>query len=320
MSSTILVPTDLSPSSLPALELAILLAPLIDAQVTLLYVVDNRQLMPIPLPVDVDPDHIRHEMLKQAYEALQTLADERRQGVVLTCHVRLGRPEDEILAEAEQISADMILMTTHGRSGLAHLVMGSVAERLLRGARCPVLTLRSGGPLHKVKRAPEQNGALARPPVELPRRILVGVDLSSASLPALQHAGWLATHLGAEVTVQHVVDITYSTLPYLMGAGTGVDLHEQLIVRAGDALSEFLQQNASVLPPVILNAATTLRMGDAARELELTAEELAAGLVVIGSHGRRGFRRWLMGSVAEQVVRVSPCPVCVVPTPLPLES
>ena len=117
----------------------------------------------------------------------------------------------------------------------------------LRGWRPLASTLRSGGPLHKVKRAPEQNGALARPPVELPRRILVGVDLSSASLPALQHAGWLATHLGAEVTVQHVVDITYSTLPYLMGAGTGVDLHEQLIVRAGDALSRARSRRESRL-------------------------------------------------------------------------
>lgn len=142
----IVVPHDFSPSANHAAALARDEAKAHGGELLLLHVVD--------LPAGYDPDAIlmtgnggpigmREYALRAAREHLDDLARRlEADGVVVTRFVRPGRPVDEILTFAREHEADVIVMGTHGRSGLSHLFAGSVAERVVRASHVPVLTTR----------------------------------------------------------------------------------------------------------------------------------------------------------------------------------
>lgn len=139
----ILVPTDLSEQSLAALEYALSFSVLYDARLFLLHVADA---IPPVVPVqgrDHETDPFRRRGEQEALRALR-LFMERRIGEDsrLMPVVRLGVPADEIKRFAEEERVDLVVMTTHGRTGLHHIVMGSVAERVVRLSSVPVLTVK----------------------------------------------------------------------------------------------------------------------------------------------------------------------------------
>ena len=142
----------------------------------------------------------------------------------------------------------------------------------------------------------------------LPKTILVPTDLSEAAEAAVDYACELATQLGATVHLLHVIGIPAVGVPEL-GVALTSTMIDSLVADAQKALDELAasrRSRASI-------GQTILKTGDARDMIDQTADEIGAGLIVLGSHGRRGVTRVLLGSVAESVVRTAPCPVLTVP-------
>jgi universal stress protein A len=137
----ILCPIDFDYDSTAALNVACELAEVNDATIHLLHVARvPPQDMDVPLPFDADPRWERAARLR-----LERLARERLDGKVrYQIHVVSGTPDDDVLRMADALHVDLVVMATHGRKGLSHFILGSVAERVMREARCPVLTIRPG--------------------------------------------------------------------------------------------------------------------------------------------------------------------------------
>lgn len=210
--------------------------------------------------------------------------------------VRAEDVAEGIVHTAQSKGCDLIAMGTHGREGLQRLLLGSVAERVSRLAQVPVLLVRNG----------EEVG--------LPQRILAPVDGSQAGRRAFELADGLARVLGAELLVLHVVP----PLPTPVGeawATGGIPVFSWEEVRKaleveGQAILEAAKGQTQV-PQV----QTLLRKARGRREAEVIVEvarEERAGLIVMGTHGRSGLERLLLGSVAEGVAYHAPVPLLLV--------
>ena len=142
----ILVPIDFSGHSRHALRYAIPIAEQFGASLHLVYVVE-----PTIYPADLGFGQVVYpnfedELVEKGGEELKTLVrEEIGTKVRATTTVRTGKPHQELLLEAEEAGADMIIMATHGHTGVEHMLFGSTAERIVRNAKCPVLTVRPAG-------------------------------------------------------------------------------------------------------------------------------------------------------------------------------
>ncbi len=201
-------------------------------------------------------------------------------------HVREGNPATEILRMANVVGADLIVVGTHGRTGLSWLLAGSVATSVMQQADCPVLALHSSGrPL----------GA------EKIRAILHPTDFSDRSEAALQVARELARDLGERLILLHVAPFDV----YIHDMTVPVDLS-----MSREALEDMRRRVDG--PDLKYPVESRLSQGDAAEEILRRAADLDQGLIVMGSHGRTGLSRLLFGSVAEYVVPRACCPVLAV--------
>ena len=203
-------------------------------------------------------------------------------------HVREGVPDEVIVHMAGEVGADLIVLGTHGRTGLPRLLAGSVAEAVLRRAQCPVLALRS-----------TELGARVTQDIQ---GILHPTDQSEESRGALAVARAVARDLGARLVILHVtlpVETVPGVIPY------DVALREQ-----HDRLEALRKQLDG--PDLKTPVEAMLRRGNISTEILSAARESGCNLIVMGTHGRTSLRRLLMGSVAEAVVRGSDCPVLVV--------
>ncbi|MEP0548904.1 MAG: universal stress protein [Rhodothermales bacterium] len=206
-------------------------------------------------------------------------------------------PDAGILDYAAEIDADLIVMATHGRRGLSHAFIGSVAESVVRRAACPVLTARPSAPYHGVAA----------------KRILVPLDFSAHARKALAHARELHRLTGAELHLLHVLQ----TLPAYGIVDAPPEPHpmsEAERTAAEEALREIA---AEVLGATDGSAASPAfhvigGMGNPALDVLDAAARLDADLIVMATHGRTGVRRFFLGSVAEKVVQLAPCPVFTV--------
>jgi nucleotide-binding universal stress UspA family protein len=145
---TILVPHDFSSAANHAVAIARDEAKAHGAKMILLHVIDlPMTLKPetVIIPDDTGaPINVKDYAVRQAEEHLTDLAARvAKDGVSATTFIRMGKPEDEIVKFAAENGVDLIAMGTHGRTGLAHMLIGSVAERVVRMAKCPVLTIRA---------------------------------------------------------------------------------------------------------------------------------------------------------------------------------
>jgi glycine betaine transporter len=141
----------------------------------------------------------------------------------------------------------------------------------------------------------------------LPRTILVPVDFSASSEAALDYAVELAGKLDAKLYILNVVALSGLGVPEL-GAALAPTVIDSMVRDSEAALAKLADARRSRAQI----ADTLLRTGDARDVIVQTVEEVAADLIVMGTHGRRGVSRALLGSVAETVVRTSPCPVLTV--------
>jgi nucleotide-binding universal stress UspA family protein len=189
-----------------------------------------------------------------------------------------GNPWREIKGLAEDLPADLIVMGTHGRTGLPHVLLGSVAEKVLRVAPCPVMTVRAGDGL----------------PVTGPlfRRIVCATDLTEASGATVDMAVSLAEESLARLTLVHVVE---------KPEGTSIDRANQRLLQLARTAPGFCETDERV------------ETGEAWEEIVRVAQATAADLVVIGARARHALGRLSLGSTADQVVRHAAMPVLVVP-------
>jgi nucleotide-binding universal stress UspA family protein len=141
----------------------------------------------------------------------------------------------------------------------------------------------------------------------LPKNILVPTDLSEGATEALDYACELATTLGATIHLVHAIGIPALGLPEL-----GVALTSTVIDTMIEDNQKSLEALAAARRPVVTIGQVLLRTGDARDVINETAVEVSADLIVMGTHGRRGVSRALLGSVAESVVRSASCPVLTV--------
>ncbi|MFM4718616.1 universal stress protein [Aeromonas bivalvium] len=137
---TLLCPVDFSQMSPPVLDYAVFMAKSHDASLKLVHVVDQLHGFDSYKILHMTALEITHEMERQAREQLQQLIDTLPIPASFT--VRFGRAADEIVAQAKEDKVDLVVMGSHGRSGLSHLLVGSVAESVVRHAPCPVLIVR----------------------------------------------------------------------------------------------------------------------------------------------------------------------------------
>lgn len=217
------------------------------------------------------------------------IANER--SVTADYRLLVGIPEDSILNAAEDPAVTLLALGTHGRTGWDRFRLGSVAEKILRTAPCPVLTVRASD----AEKAPRLSLS----------RILVPTDFSAFSKAALEFAVVLAKQLRAKVVLLHVTEPSRSSRPAPIQIMDPVRrrtdrLFQRFIsaCRAAEIVSERI-----VLP------------GDPVKGILDQAKRIKADLIVMGTQGRRGVKLLALGSVAASVVRKGNCPVLVVKNP-----
>jgi nucleotide-binding universal stress UspA family protein len=232
-------------------------------------------------------------------------------GIRVSSAVRYGRAAEEILDHARTSGIDLIAMSTHGRSGIERVLLGSVAERVLREAPVPVLLRRAAGP------APVPTGADMRPaqgPIrpqpatpagQAIRHILCPVDFSRTADAALSRAGMLARRFGAELTVLHVVydplDVACLHIPH----PPLEQLREEMIKEAERTLQGRVRRTLRLVP----RARTAVVVGPPFQEIVRYARDHQVDLIVMGTQGLTGLDHLIMGSTAARVIRTAPCPV-----------
>jgi nucleotide-binding universal stress UspA family protein len=288
---TILFAADFSDNSKEAFRAACSLAVENETRLVVLHVAE-----PTPVPQEpvyygqltvqflpADPDKARHDQLKQK------LRDLYAPDFPLDVAYRIneGKAAEEILRVAGEIGADLIVMGTHGRTGLRWLVAGSVAVAVLHRATCPVLALRSNDQPREAKEM---------------QLILHPTDFSADSEAALRVARRLARERGARLIIEHVEKFE------VLVDGTPAAVIDP---RADHDALENVRKRVDG-PDLKYPVETLLRQGYAADEIVLTAQEMSCDLIVMGTHGRTGMSRLLMGSVAENVLPKANCPVLLV--------
>lgn len=198
---------------------------------------------------------------------------------------------DGILSYAVEHDAHLIVLGTHGRRGVQRMILGSVAETVVRRAPCPVFTV----------------GRNARRPTSVEGdNLLVPVDFSDHQPLLLAHARELALAYGLTLTLLHVVRVP--ARPKAYGSSRSRPSPEELRNRSENALTE----EAAALQHDGVDARVEVRSGHPVEEIIDVADDLDAALLAIATHGRAGVQRMLMGSVAETVIRRAPCPVFTV--------
>jgi nucleotide-binding universal stress UspA family protein len=285
MFNRILVPTDFSRASDAALTHARMLAGSTSATVHLLHVVDNAFLA----TVLADP----RDYENAAYEKLQQRLSGESPGSILAVQ-RSEAPADEITRYARAYNIDLIVMGTHGRGRVAHLLLGSVAERVARTAPCPVLTLRE----------------TPRTPTGRRPRILVPTDFSPCSDAALGCAKRMAARMRGSVCLLHVIADS------VIGVTSGPESCAPAYLEAPQDQTENarIELGSRMLADSRSRIVTTadIVFGASAAMISAYAADHAFDMIVMGTHGRSGIAHLPMGSVAESVIRIARCPVLTV--------
>lgn len=292
----ILFPTDFFPCADQALEHAIYLSRRYGAELHALHAV--------VLHAD-DPHNFAAHVkgLEEAQLRVEELAGTRMREAfhdrdaadvrVVTERRRGFSAADVILDYADEKEVDLVVMGTHGRRGLGHLFLGSVAEEVVRLATCPVLTIR------------ERRAALT---AESVNRVLVPFDFSRHATEALRYAREIATTYGASLDLVHVVEqVLHPEFYEAAGMNVSAALPE-IERRARKELARLIEET----PGPEVESEIHVIEGRAARDVVEFARGRDSDLIVIATHGLTGIRHLLLGSVAEKVVRTAPCPVLTV--------
>jgi nucleotide-binding universal stress UspA family protein len=292
----ILVPVDFSGHSRRAFDEATALAKTFGAE---LHLVHCYQFLPELIErYGVEPPRsFQNEIFEAARKRMDEWCSEvRALGLAVHSHMAENLPSKEMVDLAKQLGIDLIVMGTKGLSGLKHVVLGSVAERVVRLAPCPVITV--------------NDHASTRPSRHI-ARILVPVDFSEHSRRAFEEAIGLAESYGAQLHLLHCYQLDpINVSPY--GIVVPATFEQDIRRAALQRLSEWSDKAAALK----LRVQEHIAVDFPSEQIVSTAERLAIDLIMMGTRGLTGFKHVLLGSVAERVIRHAPCPVLTVKTSL----
>jgi nucleotide-binding universal stress UspA family protein len=254
----------------------------------------------LALPIDTqDPSsfqpEVRRQLEKRTRERLEEIVGmiEAQGGELAGSYLRVGRPDAEIIAQAEEMGAGLIVMGSRGLGPIRRALTGSVSDSVVRHAHCPVMVVRGGA-------------------AEFPNKILLATDGSKEADLASSTAAELARSTASEL---HVVYVEPASYVYEMAnwEASRADMRDELQRAAGEMADSRLQEQVQKIEEAGAQiAGTYARVGFPDAEIVGLAGKLGAGLIVLGSRGLGPLKRALMGSVSDSVVRHAHCPVLVV--------
>lgn len=287
----ILCPVDFSVASRHALDHAVMVAGWYKARITALHVRHPAFLVEPPILFAELRDAPVATLEDVEMRLHSWLAPARAAGI--GCDVLAvdgSSPARRIVDLAAKIEADLIALGTHGRSGFERLLLGSVTEKVVRMAQCPVITV------------PPPSVATSTLPF---RRILCGIDFSRSSMDGLRFAISLATESNSALTLLHVLEFPQESEPL---ATLPFDLSTYRAAVQDDATSRLMNLISDDVRAAC-QPATRLVHGKPYEQILAVADELRSDLIVLGVHGRKAFDMMLFGSTTNQVIRRATCPV-----------
>ena len=230
--------------------------------------------------------------VEEARQLADRLAMSEARGIHTEVVSRIG-PADEVLAAvALEQAAELVVVGTHGHTGIARFLLGSVASSTIRHAMCDVLVVR---------------GRTSKEPFKRP---LVGTDFSPAASRAIDHAA-LVCAPGTAIEVIHAWQLPAGSWgATLIGQARfpWSTVRDAVLAAAQTQAAKLVAEHAELANPIHVE----LVQGPPTQVITHAAESQGHDLIVVGAHGHRGVRRLLLGSVAESTVRHSPCSVLVV--------
>ena len=214
-----------------------------------------------------------------------------------------GSPAEVIVSEAHAESVDLIAMATRRESALARGVLGSVTDRVLHSTSIPLLTLYPGE-IHEFEKTSDA-----------PERVIVPLDGSTLSESAVKPAMEIAQASGAEIIFTEILRLPFfgvGVAGMKYGAGDyagdfGIDVQKKEI-------SSYLQGFVDDAEVTGVKASANVRSGSPSQQIVEEASEIDGSIIVMASHGSGGLKRWVVGSVADKVIRSARRPVLVIPT------
>lgn len=299
----ILIPTDFSACADHALSHAVEVADRFGARLHILHVVN-----------ELDPDwygitdaqeravKLRDQIKTEARERLDELAPDKEHGdFETTVSLQLSFDvADSINEYVEEREIDLVVMGTHGRQGIDRLMLGNVANKIIRHAPCPVMTVREEVPWMEEDEDLEFGD------------ILAPIDFSDHSREALRVSKTFANQYAARLHLLFVAE--KRTVPTFSDTGIPgvgvVEMDPEIVKNAEEGLKK-LSENVGG-PEV--RSAYHVREGDVSKDVIDFAETHGVSLIVMATRGLTGVSRFLLGSNTERIVRVAPCPVLTIPT------
>jgi nucleotide-binding universal stress UspA family protein len=287
----ILCPTDFSACASRALGMAVTLARWYQAEITAVTV----------LPASAPPPGAKVSI--HAVDVEPTLAEAMDRfvepatasGIPVRVTIQAGDVVGQILQEGRSWRADLVVLGTHGQGGFERWTLGSVSEKTLRKAHCPVLTVP-----HPGAEEPADVGGF--------KTILCPIDFSESSSASLGYALSLTREADARLILAHVVEGLPDHEPSVNLHFNVAEYRLYLARAARERLARILPDEARAW----CEPEETVAMGKAYREILRLAREHAVDLIVMGSHGWGAMDPMLFGSTAHHVVRESSCPVLTV--------
>jgi nucleotide-binding universal stress UspA family protein len=299
----VLCPIDFSEFSSRALAHAAALARWYEARLTVLYVYANVPAIDVipSLPQYGSPRVVLSGIDRAALETelRQFCARSTGDAGVTTVVADAPSIEKEILAQIDTLDADLLVIGSHGRSGFDRLLLGSIAEKVLRRAPCLVMVV----PAHDT----------TSPAAVRFKRIVCPVDFSESSRAALHYALSLVEESDGWLSLLNVLEIP----PELHAIPTrdGIDVPR---IRA-EAHASSLSRLRELIPSearAYCTVGTSVLEGKAHRQILATADDCHADLIVMGVSGHGAVDRWVFGSNTSSVIRGARCPVLTVRSPL----
>ena len=296
MFSRIVVPLDHSDVSEAALPLATDLA--------------RRRGIPLALVhvLEMSPDFMAYVHGMSEVDALIELEESSQnylnrlaggiEGVEVSTIVLRGQPASRLVEYVDELPDSLIVMSSHGRTGFRRMVLGSVTARVIHASPAPVLVVRAG-----------DDGAEVEIPESI-RRVVVPLDGSEFAEHALHAVYELVTRKDIQIRLVRVPEIVaYPSTMYGAASYEGVEAYMSAMRTEAEA---YLTQVTERLTERDGDVGWEVRDGAASIAILEAAREFDADLIAMASHGRAGFRRFLLGSVAEQVLREAHIPVLLV--------
>jgi nucleotide-binding universal stress UspA family protein len=298
MYTKILIPLDGSKTAEKALPYARFLAGALKLPIELLAVVDIAE-----MATHLSADRARHldtiiqDSVRNSEEYLKRVAG-TLSAATIKCTVEKGKAEQVIVETAAADKGTLVAMATHGRSGINRWLLGSVAEKVLRGTSNPLLLVRA-------TEEAKGEGVASLKSVVVP---LDGSEVAESVLPTVAD---LAKALKFEVVLFRTYSIPYNA--YATAEGYYAMDYEELLKGMREEAVDYLEKKTEAVKKLgVSKVSYSVKEGFAADEIISLTQKTPDGLIAMCTHGRSGVKRWMLGSVTETVVRHTGDPLLVI--------